>query len=98
MEHTLAAAAERLHVSRPSVSRQVRELEAELGVELFVRDRRQVRMTDGGRLQLFKARTVLEEIRAIPETINPANHALMGTLNLGVDIGLAKRIQSVMRK
>jgi DNA-binding transcriptional LysR family regulator len=91
-------AAERLHVTQPSVSQQVRELEQELGLELFVRDLSRVRLTDHGRLLLTRANAVLREIRALVEAMSPSDDVPAGTLNLGVDIALAKRVQGIIRE
>jgi DNA-binding transcriptional LysR family regulator len=52
-------AAERLHLAQPSVSQQIRRLEAELGVELFRRDRRGAELTAAGEALLPEARGLL---------------------------------------
>jgi DNA-binding transcriptional LysR family regulator len=50
-EHgSFTAAADTLHLARPSVSEQIAHLEAELGVALFVRTGRRLKLTDAGRL------------------------------------------------
>jgi DNA-binding transcriptional LysR family regulator len=54
-------AAERLHVAQPAVSEQIRKLETELGVRLFDRTRRAVRLTDAGTVMLEEARRVLRQ-------------------------------------
>src|SRR4029077_106609 len=59
-ENVLRAATQKLHVSQPAVSRQIRDLEDELGVQLFERTGKAVNLTDGGRLFLKEARAVLE--------------------------------------
>src|SRR6201981_969680 len=59
-ENVLRAATQKLHVSQPAVSRQIRDLEDELGVQLFKRTGKTVNLTDAGRLFLKEARAVLE--------------------------------------
>src|ERR1700752_3483627 len=56
----LRAATQKLHVSQPAVSRQIRDLEDELGVQLFERTGKAVTLTDAGRVFLREARAVLE--------------------------------------
>lgn len=52
-------AAERIHISGPALSQQIIALERELRAELFVRDRRSVRLTEAGRSLLDDARKIL---------------------------------------
>src|SRR6202030_1986071 len=59
-ENVLRAATQKLHVSQPAVSRQIRDLEDELGVMLFERTGKAVNLTEAGRLFLKEARAVLE--------------------------------------
>ena len=61
-ENILRAATQKLHVSQPAVSRQIRDLEEELRVELFERTGKSVRLTAAGRLFLKDVRGILERI------------------------------------
>jgi len=49
MENVSRAATEKLHVAQPSLSRQIRDLEDEVGVKLLERTAKSVRLTDAGR-------------------------------------------------
>src|SRR5689334_241048 len=55
-------AAERCHVSQPALSAQIQQLEAAVGVALFERDRRRVRITPAGEALVARARRVLAEV------------------------------------
>ena len=55
------AAEKRLHVAQPSLSRQLRDLEFEVGAQLLVRTSRGVQLTDAGRVFLDHARLALAQ-------------------------------------
>src|SRR5205814_10071499 len=63
-ENVLRAATQKLHVSQPAVSRQIRDFEDELGAQLFERTGKAVSLTDAGRVFLRVARAVLERTDA----------------------------------
>src|SRR6202790_950356 len=64
-EGSLTAAAEqRLHTSQPSLSRQIRDLEAEVGTRLLTRRARGIELTPAGRAFLEHARVVLSQVEA----------------------------------
>src|ERR1700751_2584315 len=60
MENVSRAATQKLHVAQPSLSRQIRDLEDEVGVPLFERTARSVRLTEAGRAFLDEARAILK--------------------------------------
>jgi DNA-binding transcriptional LysR family regulator len=57
-------AATRLHVAQPAVSRQIRNLEDELGTQLFFRTPRGMQLSAHGEEFLGRARTILREVEA----------------------------------
>ena len=77
-------AAERCHVSQPSLSAQIAQLEAVLGVRLFERDRRHVLVTTAGEELLVYARRVVAEADALVAAAERAGDPLAGTLRIGV--------------
>src|SRR5215471_10261068 len=77
-------AAERCNVSQPSLSAQVAEMEAALGVPLFERDRRGVLVTPAGQELIARARRVLVEADDLAESAHRYVDPLAGTLRIGV--------------
>ena len=61
MENVSRAAMQRLHVSQPSLSRQIRDLEDEIGVQLLERTAKSVKLTEAGRAFLDEARAILKK-------------------------------------
>lgn len=79
----VSRAALRLHVSQPAVSRQIRDLEEELGVGLLVRSAKSVRLTDAGRSFLGDARSVLQRADLAVKNARAAASGRNGELNVG---------------
>ena len=77
-------AAEREQVAQPSLSQQIMKLEEELGVRLFDRLGRAVRLTDVGQVFLKRARTVLGELRAAREEVAERQSTMSGPISVGV--------------
>jgi LysR family transcriptional regulator, hca operon transcriptional activator len=83
-EGSLTVAAERrLHTAQPSLSRQIRDLEHEVGVELLVRNARGTELTDSGRAFLAHARLALVQVEAAIEAARRAAHPAKPTFALG---------------
>src|SRR6267378_930323 len=59
-EENVSRAALKLHISQPALSRQIRDLEEELGFSLLERSAKSVRLTEAGRTFLIEARAVLQ--------------------------------------
>ncbi|MGE3274028.1 MAG: LysR substrate-binding domain-containing protein [Vicinamibacterales bacterium] len=77
-------AADECHVSQPSLSAQVCEIEDRLGVRVFERDRRRVLLTAAGREIIERARRVLSEADDLVLAARRAGDPLAGTLRIGV--------------
>lgn len=72
------------HVSQPTLSTQIRKLEAQLGVTLFERTNRSVRVTAVGEEVVARARQVLAEVEAIVGIGRRVSAPLVGAFSLGV--------------
>lgn len=68
------AAEESLHTSQPSLSRQIRDLEEEVGAQLLIRSARGIELTAAGRAFLDHARLVLSQVEAAGEAARRAAH------------------------
>ncbi len=79
-------AAERLGCSQPALSRGIQKLEADLGVALFDRDSRKVRLTAAGEGFLEGAGAVLDAVEAAARGARTAGRALFGRLVLGIGL------------
>ncbi|MGW0880584.1 LysR family transcriptional regulator [Streptomyces sp. NPDC002671] len=77
-------AAERLYVSQPALSKQIRALERQLGAELFRRDRHEVALTAAGEALLPHARQVLDAWEAGAAAVEAAKAAQRSTLMVGM--------------
>jgi len=77
-------AAARLNMAQPSLSQQIRHLEDELGVALLVRDKRNVALTEPGRLFLASAREILAQVDRSVLQVRRANQGEVGQIDIGI--------------
>lgn len=76
-------ASERLRVAQPALSRQIQDLESDVGVRLLDRNTTRVRLTDAGAAFLEQARLVLEQSQQAIVIAQEAAQGLRGRLNIG---------------
>jgi DNA-binding transcriptional LysR family regulator len=84
VEHrSFSAAAEALHMAQPSLSEQIRRLEAELGVALFTRAGRRLELTEAGRLLRPRAERTLAAAQEAAESVREVRDVTGGTVEFG---------------
>lgn len=95
------AAEQKLHTSQPSLSRQIRDLEQEVGVQLINRSARGVELTSAGKAFLDHARTALLQVEAAKEAALRSAHLAKPTFALGFlsgsEIGLLPEVDRILR-
>ncbi|NDJ19893.1 LysR substrate-binding domain-containing protein [Myxacorys almedinensis] len=76
-------AAERLHISQPPLSQQIRDLEEELGVKLFERTKRHVHLTEAGKVFLERSYLVLAQLEQAIAATQQIGRGEVGRLAIG---------------
>jgi DNA-binding transcriptional LysR family regulator len=82
-ELSFSRAAERLSVSQPPLSRQIRDLEDELNVKLFERNHQEVKLTTVGRVLLMRARELVREAKLLRTRAHQMEGEVYEELQLG---------------
>jgi DNA-binding transcriptional LysR family regulator len=82
-ERHFGRAAQRLHMSQPPLSMQIKALERELGIGLLERTSRRVALTDAGRAFLERAKIILGAVEEAREVARGAEQGLQGRLEVG---------------
>ena len=77
-------AAEELHVSQPTITTCIKNMEEELGIPLLVRDKRRVMLTYEGETFLVKARSVLEQFEQMIQDTQELACSYDQVLNMGI--------------
>lgn len=88
-EQHFGRAAERLHIAQPALSRQIQDLEREIGFALFERLPRGVRLSAAGRLFLTDARRILQDVREAKLRAERIARGKAGTLRIGIATALS---------
>lgn len=81
---SFSRAAEACAITQPALSERIKRIEFTLGVELFERNKRALRVTPVGERLVLKARTLLDDALDIDEIVSNSNEALTGPLRVGI--------------
>jgi LysR family transcriptional regulator, hca operon transcriptional activator len=95
------AAEKRLHVAQPSLSRQIRDLESDLGVQLMIRGPRGMELTSAGQVFLDHARSILWQVEAAGEAARraarPAKASFIVGFLTGYEIDWLPEVLDILR-
>lgn len=81
-EKTISKAAKSLHLSQPTLSKQLKELEAELGVQLFTRGNREITLTEDGQYLVNRGREILSLVNTTTTNLS-SKEAVSGEITIG---------------
>lgn len=91
-------AAKRLFISQPPLSRQIKELEEELEVQLFLRSNKRVVLTDAGKYYLTECEHILSHLEKVKHRCKQIHLAESGVFNLGYVSSISKKKLSEILK
>lgn len=82
-EQSISGAAESLYLSQPTLSRQLKELEEELGKQLFIRGSRRVTLTEEGMILRKRAEEIMELVKKAEDEISQSEDIIAGDITVG---------------
>ncbi|MCI8388619.1 MAG: LysR family transcriptional regulator [Clostridiales bacterium] len=102
-ENSITRAAVRLHISQPTLSKQLKDLEDELGQKLFVRTNYSIKLTDAGMLLRKRAEDILEITDKTLDEFRSLNDEMGGDIHIGCAESdgikyLARCVEAVRKK
>lgn len=97
-EGNITRAVDILHVTQPTLSRQLKELEDEMGTALLIRGKRSVTLTDEGFLFRQQAETIVELADKLEHTFTDKKDIICGTVRIGATEAVGGRTLAVCMK
>lgn len=82
-EQSISGAAEVLHLSQPTLSRQLKDMEDELGKQLFIRGNRKIKLTDEGNILRRRAEEIVELVKKAEYEIIKNDKTISGEISIG---------------
>ncbi|MFD0697310.1 LysR family transcriptional regulator [Paenibacillus sp. GCM10027628] len=83
-QQNFTKAAENLHLSQPTLSKMVKSLEEELGVTLFDRTGKYVKLTDAGIVAVDQIQVIMQSVQNLYTAIEDASNLKTGTIKIGL--------------
>jgi DNA-binding transcriptional LysR family regulator len=91
-EENVSRAALKLHVSQPGISRQIRDLEDEIGFQLFERSAKSLKLTDAGKIFLTEAKAILQRAEEAVKKAKAVANNVGSELHVGYAPSLTVKI------
>lgn len=82
-EQSISGAAKSLHLSQPTLSRQLKEMEEELGKQLLIRGNRRVTLTEEGMILRKRAEEIMELVKKAEDEISLSDETVAGDITVG---------------
>ncbi|WP_410512263.1 LysR family transcriptional regulator [Paenibacillus sp. BR2-3] len=82
--HNITKAAEKLHLTQPTLSKMVKNLEDELGVTLFDRSGKYVKLTDSGMAAMEQIKLIIDAVNGLHITLDDISNLKTGTIKIGL--------------
>lgn len=82
-EGNISNASKRLNIAQPALSRQMKQLEENLGVQLFERGSRRIKLTEAGQLMRERVEQILELVEGTMNEITEFHSGVVGTISIG---------------
>lgn len=82
-EQSITAAAESLHLSQPTLSRQIHDMEEELGKQLFIRTNKKIQLTEEGMILRKHAEAIMALVHKAEEEISLSDDVIAGDVTIG---------------
>lgn len=97
-EGNITRASELLHITQPTLSRQLMQLEDELGAALFIRGKRKMILTEEGMILKRRAEEIISLSQKAEMEIGDQNHEMSGEISIGCGITEATQIMGLLIK
>lgn len=82
--NSFSHAAKSLYISQPTISKMIRNLELELGADLFYREGKSIRLTDAGEVLLPKAQNIVDSFSSLSSELDTLRNLKQGHIRMGL--------------